>query len=554
MLAALAIRDVVLIDRLDLILDRGLNALTGETGAGKSILLDALGLALGSRSDAGLVRRGAAQASVSATFELASDDAVHAILGENDLAEGDLLILRRMVGSDGRSRAFINDRPVGLALLRGVAAQLVETHGQFETGALLDRETHRATLDGFGRLAKLAVEVESAWTTLRAARHALDAARTAEARGAEEESFLREALRHLDELAPVEGESVILEDRRRRLANRDRTREAVTGAMAELTGQRGAENAINNARRFLDRIADSAGDALAPAREGLDRAAVELGESAAALHRFAAGEDADGDSLEAVDDRLFTLRAAARRHAVEMPALSQLHDEMRTRVAALESGGSEVARLARLAEAAREGFQAVADRLSRERNKAAMDFDKAVAAELPPLKLDKARLVTKLESLDEAEWGPAGRDRVTFLVATNPGAEPGPISKVASGGELSRFMLAVKVVLAGVSAVPVMVFDEVDSGIGGATADAVGERLKRLGEAVQLLVVTHSPQVAARADRHLRVEKKTVKDDVSTTVSLLDEAGRREEIARMLSGATVTDEARAAAARLLDVA
>ncbi len=552
MLTGLSIRDVVLIERLDLVLSPGLNALTGETGAGKSILLDALGLALGNRSDTGLVRRGAAQSSVSATFEPAAGHAVNALLAEQGIAAEDTLILRRTVTADGRSKAFVNDQPCSLALMKAIADALVETHGQFETGALLDRDTHRATLDAFGRLNAGPTEV--AWRALQAARAALEVAAETQKRAREEESFLREALTQFDELDPRPGEETELEEKRQRLANRDRIMEALNGATTELSGPRGAETALNGARRMLDRITAHGGPRLAEAMEALERAALEIDEAGSLIAAMMDGDGLEETTLEKVDDRLFALRSAARRFGVELGGLAALRDDFRTRLAVVDDGGATLAKLARDEAEAKAAYEKTATLLTAEREKAARRFDKAIAAELPPLKLDKARLETRLEPLGEADWSAAGRERVSFLVATNPGAEPGPLGKIASGGELSRFMLALKVVLAGVSSVPVLVFDEVDSGIGGATADAVGERLKRLGQDVQVLVVTHSPQVAARADRQWRVEKLTRGQTVTTDIVPLDSVGRLEEIARMLSGATVTDEARAAAARLLAAA
>ena len=549
MLLALSIRDVVLIERLDLTLTRGLNALTGETGAGKSILLDALGLALGNRGEAGLVRHGATQASVTAEFDIVRTPAVHDMLQTQDIDAGDgTLILRRSITADGRSRAFINDQPCGLGTLKNIAGLLVETHGQFETGALLNRDTHRATLDAFGQLEKLVLPVAEAFHAWRQAFAAKSEAAALQHRAAEEEAHLRDAVQHLDELAPHEGEDAELEQARQKLANRDRIATGLTSAETEITG---AETALNAARRALDRIAAQAGPRLVPAQEALARAAMEVAEAADAIARLGDEDDAEGRSLESVDDRLFALRNAARRHGVEIPALAAYHAEISCRLDTLGEGDDLLARLAREEAVLKASYIEACDRLTAARTETARRFDRVIAGELAPLKLDRARVVTEIAAVDETGWSATGRDRVTFLVAMNPGAPPGPLNKVASGGELARFMLALKVVLAGVAATPVMVFDEVDSGIGGATADAVGERLKRLGHDIQLLVVTHSPQVAARADSQWRVEKRTSGTKVVTDVVRLDDTQRREEIARMLSGATITDEARAAAEKLL---
>jgi DNA repair protein RecN (Recombination protein N) len=554
MLTGLSIRDVVLIERLDLSFGPGLNALTGETGAGKSILLDALAFALGSRGESGLIRQGAAQASVTASFSISGHSLLAALLDEQGHAPADDLILRRVMGSDGRSRAFVNDQPCSIGFLKSVASLLVEMHGQFETGALLDRDTHRQTLDEFGRLEADQARTREAWLGWQAARQALVDAEIGRARAAEEEAFLTEAARQLDELAPKPGEDAELEAQRQRLSHREKIAEALTNAGNEIGGPKGAEASVNAARRWLDRIAAHAGPSLIPAQEALARAAAELEEATQALARVADGDEDDATSLEQVDDRLFALRAAARRHGVETAGLADLHRDIQQRLANLNGGEGMIAQLAKNAATARQAYESAAGKLSAGRIAAAKRLDKAIAAELPPLKLDRARVETRIETLPEDEWSAQGMERVTFLVATNPGSVPGPLNKVASGGELSRFMLALKVVLAGVSAVPVMVFDEVDSGIGGATADAVGERLKRLGGDVQVLAVTHSPQVAARADGQWRVEKRIKGNAVTTDVVRLDAAERTEEIARMLSGATITDEARAAAAKLLNVA
>jgi DNA repair protein RecN (Recombination protein N) len=548
MLTSLAIRDVVLIERLDLALAPGLNALTGETGAGKSIMLDALGLALGNRSEAGLVRRGAAQASVIAEFAVAANHPVWALLAAQDIASDGELLLRRVLTSDGKSRAYINDQPTSLAMVKQVAGLLVETHGQFDVRGLLDRETHRATLDLYAGLGSLLAGVGEAWAGWQAASRAVAEATEARDRTLQEEAFLREALADLDELDPQPGEDVELEEKRQRLAHHDKIAEGLAAATAALAGN--TESGLNTARRALDRIAAMAGAALDPAQEALANAAAELDEAAAVLARLLDNDEHDAGSLETIDDRLFALRGKARRYNIELAELAAYRDGLRARLALIETGSEGLAALARNEAAARAAYVKAAEALGTARQKAATAFDRRIAAELPPLKFERARVVTHLEPLPESEWGPQGQERVTFLVSTT-GGEPGPLGKIASGGELSRFMLALKVVLAEVAATPVMVFDEVDSGIGGATADAVGERLRRLGETVQVLVVTHSPQVAARAGHQWRVEKRVAGDHLRTEIVALDETERREEIARMLSGAVVTDEARAAAGRLL---
>ncbi|MDB5368236.1 MAG: recN [Rhodospirillales bacterium] len=551
MLTALSIRDVVLIERLDLVFAPGLTVLTGETGAGKSILLDALGLALGARAEAGLVRNGASQATVTAEFDLPRDHEARALLAEQDitLAE-DTLVVRRTLGADGRSRAFIDDQPVGVGLLKRLGASLVEVHGQFDAHALFDNETHRAILDAHGKLGADTAAVARCWDAWREARDAHSRAQSEAARARAHEQELRDDLESLATLAPKDGEAARLTAQRATLQHHDLLVQAIQAAEADLAGPRGAQAAIERARRGLDRAADKVGSTLDPARQALDRVTVELEEAIGALHTIAATLDPAEASLERVDDRLHELKTHARRHGVEPDELPALRDRLQRELALAEGGGAAIDALARAEQAARAAYVEAATSLSAKRAQAAKKLDKAVAAELPPLKLEKARFATELNELPESDWGANGRERAIFTVATNPGQKLGPLAKIASGGELARFLLALKVVLAGVGSARTLVFDEVDAGVGGATADAVGERLGRLAERAQVLVVTHSPQVAARGALHLRVEKGG-KTKVATNVVTLDESGRREEVARMLSGAIVTDEARAQAQRLM---
>ncbi|ACI98039.1 DNA repair protein RecN [Rhodospirillum centenum] len=553
MLVTLSIRDVVLIDRLTLAFRPGLCVLTGETGAGKSILLDALGLALGARGDSALVRHGAEQAAVTAEFDLSGhpDHPALGILREQELEAEDTLVLRRTVSADGRSRAFVNDQPVGVTLLRRLGETLVEVHGQFDTHGLLDPRTHLGLLDEYAGLGDAARATAGAWRDWRQADQARQQAAEDAARARAEEEYLRHAVAELDSLDPREGEEAELAEKRVTLQHRERLIEAINGAHAELSGDRGAERGLAASLRLLARIADKAGGRLDPVIQVLDEAAAEVAEAARALQALSADIDLDGGSLETIEERLFALRAAARKHSVEVDGLAGLRAEMARRLALIEDQGDLLQRLAKQAEDARTRFAAAARELSAARAKAAGRLDRAVAAELAPLKLEKARFVTRVAPTEEAAWGPHGIDDVSFTVATNPGAPPGPLAKIASGGELARFMLALKVVLAQLGTVPTLVFDEVDTGIGGAVADAVGERLARLGRALQVLVVTHSPQVAARGGHHWQVRKKAAAGRTVTEVAALDAAQRREEIARMLSGAEVTDAARAAADSLL---
>lgn len=552
MLVSLSIRDVVLIERLDLAFDGGLSVFTGETGAGKSILLDSMSLALGARADSGLVRHGAAQLSVIAEFDPPAAHPARAILTEQDMdTDGQPLVLRRVVTADGRSRAYVNDQPVSVGLLRKVGDELVEIHGQFESHGLLDDSTHLGVLDAFGGLNRRRKDIRAAWDIWRAARTRRTEAETLLARSRAEEEELRYAHDELAALAPRAGEEQDLARRRAVMMHGEKLVEAMNGALAQLTQRGEVEASLRSAQRLLERVADRAEGRLDGVIGALDRAATEAAEAVGLLERASADMDLDPATQEQVEERLFALRAAARKHGRDVDGLVALLAELAKALAALEGGGNDLVRLAREEEAARARYAEAALALSKARAEAARRLDVAVAAELPPLKLDKAAFHTKVETLAPEHWGADGQDRVAFLVSTNPGTPPGPLGKIASGGELSRFMLALKVVLARTSPIPTMVFDEVDSGIGGAVAASVGERLARLGETVQVLVVTHSPQVAARGRRHFHVAKREAAGTVTTSVAPLADPQRREEIARMLAGETVTDQARAAADSLM---
>jgi DNA repair protein RecN (Recombination protein N) len=558
MLVSLSIRDFVLIEKLDLNFARGpsdephggLGALTGETGAGKSILIDALSLALGARADTAAIRRGATQASVAASFDLPKAHAAHAILSEQGLDDDDALTLRRTVGSDGRGRAFVNDQPASVALLRRLGDTLVEIQGQMEQHGLLDMATHRASLDAFAGLDKQGEAVRTAWRAWRACAEAEAAAAAAR----RDEDFLRHAVKELEALAPKPDDEEILATERQMMRAGSALGEAVAQALGELEQGRGAVAALSTAHRLVERNADKAMGRLDASLAALDRAMSEATEAQAQLEAARDALEFDPARLEKIEERLFALRAAARKHNVAVVELAPLAEKMKAQLAALDDGEQGLKKLAAAAKAARMAFVAAAETQSAARRKGASRLDKAVAGELGPLKLEKAKFVTELTSLPEIEWSDSGTDRVQFTVATNPGTPPAPIAKIASGGELSRFLLALKVCLAKIGDAATIVFDEVDSGIGGATAAAVGVRLKRLAREVQVLVVTHSPQVAAVADRHWLIRKTTTRNAASTDVLALDAKGRREEIARMLSGAEVTAEARAAADRLLAAA
>ncbi|HEY4041307.1 MAG TPA: DNA repair protein RecN [Rhodopila sp.] len=565
MLTALSIRDVVLIERLDLAFDQGLTVLTGETGAGKSILLDSLGLALGARAENGLVRASAEQASVTACFSPPSGHTASDLLDEHGLAADDEIVLRRIVTRDGRSRAFINDNPVGVGLLRRVGTLLVEVQGQHEQMSLADPANHAGLLDAFGVAVALRVAVSGSWQAWREALRRLQQAREAIAAAERDEAWLRHAVEELATLAPRVNEEEALARERQRLQQNERRAEAIAAALAELMprDRRGAGPAasLRAASRSLQRLTsagqpggqpEATGPSPAdPALAALERAEEALAEAETVLTRLIADSEVDPRLLEQSEERLFALRASARKHGVAVPDLPQLLDTLAARLAALDSGAAEITALEQAARAAKDQYMTASAALSDARKAAAGKLQKAVGTELPPLRLDKSRFLAEVTALAEPDWGPGGVDRVRFLIATNPGQEPGPLARIASGGELSRLMLAMKVVLSAGSAVPTLVFDEVDSGIGGATAAAVGERLVRVAEGVQVLVVTHSPQVAARGAAHLRVAKSAIRDRTATTVDHLDPEARREEIARMLAGEIVSDAARAAADDLL---
>ena len=552
MLLGLTIRDVVLIDRLDLAFRPGLCVLTGETGAGKSILLDALGLALGKRAEAALVRAGAEQAAVSAEFAVGRNHPAHAIMREAGLdGDGEAIMLRRLLGADGRSRAFVNDEPASVGLLRELGDSLVEIQGQFEQRGLLDPANHRMILDAFAEHTVSPSALAQAWRDWCEARQREEDAARLLAASREEEDLLRHQLAELDSLAPEADEEDLLAARRTLLQNAERLAETLSETIGELDGKAGAQAALARAARRLERARERAQGLLDAALGATERAAAETAEALASLEATARQLELDPRELEKVEERLFALRAAARTHQVTIADLPGLREQMAARLAKIDAGSQGVEHLARATAEARAQFIAAAQSVSRERAGGAARLDAGVAAELKPLRLDKARFCTVLTPLAEEDWGESGCERVHFEVATNPGAGFGPLARIASGGELSRFMLALKLVLAGTSSVPTLIFDEVDSGIGGAVAAAVGERLQRLGTNLQVLVVTHSPQVAARGAYHWRVAKSLAARETVTRVEELDEDTRQEEIARMLSGRNITAEARAAAASLI---
>jgi len=555
MLAALSIRDIVLIDKLDLDFGHGLSVLTGETGAGKSILLDAFSLAIGGRGDASLVRRGASQGQVTAVFDLAGDHPVFGLLADNGIAADDGLILRRVQGADGRSRAFVNDIAVSVQLLRQVGQALVEIHGQHDDRALIDPSGHRDLVDAFAGLgidAAGVAEAYAAWQKTEA-EHARHAGEIAASRA--NQDYLSHALDELRQHDPQAGEEEALAARRQLMMHAEKLAAELAEALDALQGEGTSGARLASALRRIERQAGVAPAVLSPVAEALERVLAETETARAKIEAAVIATSFEPKELERAEERLFALRALARKHKIAVDGLPALLQQLAAELGALDVSEARAGELARAAEHARQAFQEQALVLSAARKLAAKRLDAEIMRELGPLKLEKARFITKIETVAPAEGGPSGIDRVAFWVATNPGTEPGPLMKIASGGELARFILALKVVLAARGSAPTLVFDEADSGVGGATAAAVGERLARLASDVQVLAVTHAPQVAAAASGHFLIAKEAVRggegEAMATRVAVLEGEHRREEIARMLAGQTITDEARKAAERLM---
>ena len=555
MLARLSIRDIVLIERLDLEFSNGLAVLTGETGAGKSILLDAFALALGGRGDASLVRHGAEQGQVTAVFEIGKEHPAARILAANGLDANGEMILRRVQYGDGRTRAFINDQSVSVQTLKAIGATLVEIHGQHDERALVDAATHRRLLDAFAGLEKDVAAVEALWVARRTAVTALDQHRAGMERAAREADYLRHAADELKKLAPKEGEETQLAARRTAMMQGEKIAGDLRDAQDAVSGNQSPIAALAAAVRRLERRAVSSPALVDPAVKAMDAAINALEEADQHLTAALAATDFDPLELERIEERLFALRAAARKYSTPVDGLAALAAKYAADVVLIDAGAEQLKKLEAAAAAADGRYAAAAAKLSAARSKAAEKLNRAVHAELAPLKLERAKFMTQVDS-DADALGPEGIDRVEFWVQTNPGTRPGPMMKVASGGELSRFLLALKVVLSDRGSAPTLVFDEIDTGVGGAVADAIGARLARLAHGVQVMAVTHAPQVAARADQHLLISKDALDRGkrVVTRVNTLATLHRREEIARMLAGAEVTAEARAAADRLLEAA
>ncbi|MCX5497129.1 DNA repair protein RecN [Kaistia dalseonensis] len=552
MLAELSIRDIVLIDRLKLAFAPGMTVLTGETGAGKSILLDALSLALGGRGDGGLVRHGANQGQVTAVFEVPADHPARSLLDGNAIDHDGGIILRRVQTEDGRTRAFINDQPVSVAFLRDVGAALVEIHGQHDDRALVDPAIHRNLLDVFGGLDGEVAGVADTYRAWRKAESEVTALRRRISSARSEGDYLRASVEELAKLAPQPGEETELAEQRHHMMQAEKVAGDLADAHDTIAGSSSPVPTLASLARRLERKRDQAGGLLDGVVEAIDQAIDALEEAETILTRSIRESAFDPKELERTEERLFALRGAARKFDVPVEGLIALRDRMTADLAALDSGEERLAALEAAAEAAQRAFDARAAALSARRRGAAADLEVRVAEELPALKLERAAFIVSIESDAEAR-SESGIDIVSFFVRTNPGTRAGPMMKVASGGELSRFLLAIKVALADRGSAPTLVFDEIDTGVGGAVAEAIGKRLARLAERVQVLSVTHAPQVAARAGSHMLIAKEGVagEERVATGVKPLAGPDRREEIARMLAGSVITDEARAAAERLI---
>jgi DNA repair protein RecN (Recombination protein N) len=552
MLNALSVRNIVLIDQLDLALDSGMTVLTGETGAGKSILLDAMTLALGGRGDASLVRQGQDSGQVVAVLELAADHPARALLRDNAVPDDEDVILRRVQFADGRTRAFINDQPVSASLLQKVGSQIVEIHGQHDDRALVDVATHRASLDAFGELGAHAAAVRDCWAALVEAQQAVAEQRAHVAAALAAEDYARHTVEELGKLKPVAGEEDELAERRQQLQQAEKASSDVVEIDDILSGPNAPAPALASLMRRLMRKIDSGATLFQPIVDALDASLITLDRTSDALEDLKRQMAFDPGELEAVEERLFALRAAARKHQTSCDGLVEVLEKYEGDLETLQSGETRLKALEAEEAATRARYREAADILSGSRKKAAKALSKAVEAELPDLKLGNARFIVD-HQVDADRISATGFDQIAFHVQTNPGTAAGPLLKVASGGELSRFLLALKVALADRGSAPVLVFDEIDTGVGGAVADAIGRRLARLASKVQVLTVTHAPQVAARARRHLLIEKQMVEEGafMRTHVRPLDAPSRQEEVARMLAGAEITAEARAAASKLL---
>ena len=555
MLQSLSIRNVVLIDKLDLDFKCGLSVLTGETGAGKSILLDSLGLVLGNRAETSLIRFGEDKLSVTASFDVpAKDNPLAGILEENELeCDGDLII-KRTLSRDGKGKIFVNDQPVSLKLLKDIGRCLVEVHGQFDNQGLLNPANHLGVLDAYGAYQPLKDEVKRLYGAYKQAKNVRIKAETDIAQAKQDEENLRHWVKELEAAATYAGEEAELSQRRSELMNAEKIIESLSYAYNVLTQGSDVQSAIRHAQAAMDKASQHVEGKYDEIIAALDRALIETNDAVSQIEAASENISMNTNELENIESHLFMLKGLARKHQVSIDELEQVLADFKNRLNSIELGEEGIENLRKVEQEARLAYIKAANELSAKRAETAARLDKNVMAELPPLKMEKARFVTQISRQDENAWNEEGFDAAAFTVATNPNSPQGPINKIASGGELARFMLALKVNLAQTSNVPTMIFDEVDAGVGGATAQAVGERLSRLARDVQVMVVTHSPQVASRGNNHFKVEKNTVNNVTTTTVRELDTSERHEEIARMLAGETITPEARAAARVLISAA
>jgi DNA repair protein RecN (Recombination protein N) len=551
MLTNLFINNIVLIDKLDIALKDGFCVLTGETGAGKSILLDALGLSIGKRASAGLLRAGQVQGSVTATFDISKNPLLMTALEEQGIASEGEAFLRRVIYADGKTKSFINDTPVSANLLSDIADQLIEIHGQHDQKGLLSSKTHRFVIDQYGCLESLLAETKGAFHKFNALKNELNELQASEAKALADESYLKFVLQELKDLDPQTGLENELALKRNTLVNRDKLIEAINQA-SEFIQDDSIDKSLSAAQNILLKNADLNAN-FSIIAQMLERASIEINEAASSLQAEAGLIDDNLESLEAIEERLFALRNAARKYNTPVDELAAYRDKVAVSLDLIANKDERITTLQKEMEAAKKLYISAAEKLSSGRKKAAEKLEKTLSSELVPLKMENTKLKVQFEEAPEENWSAEGLDRVSFSVSTNVGAPFAPLAKIASGGELSRFMLALKVVLSDVKSVPTMIFDEVDTGIGGAVADAVGARLAALGKKLQVFAITHQPQVAAKGVLHLKVSKTQNANSATTNVMILSSDERREELARMLAGREITGEARAAAERLLEV-
>lgn len=551
MLQRLSLRNIVLIEAADIGFEQGFCVLTGETGAGKSIILGALGLVMGRRAEASLVRAGESQGSVTATFNTPESDSLSALLEEQAIVQEDLLIIRRVIYADGKSKAFINDMPVTLGLLQSVAEHLVEIHGQHDQKGLMDVANHRPMLDAYAGLSAEVKTLESLHQQWKEAEKTLAAATAQAEQARKEQDYLEHALDELRALAPEKGEEETLADRRTFLMNANKIREVLQESLNQIAGQVDVSGALSAAGRLLQRSSVLPEGQYDTVAEALDRAEVEVGEAVNALEAALSDLEVDEHDIDLVEERLFRLREVARKYNTPVDELPEYLAHVEQQVAMITSGEVQLGALSKARDEAKSAYVAQAEQITAARRTAALTLERTISEELAPLKMAQCRVSVDISPLPEEKWSAGGVDAVGFLVATNPGSPLGALHKIASGGELSRFMLAFKVVMASNNTIPTLIFDEIDTGIGGAVADAVGKRLKQLSQQAQVLCVTHQPQVASYGSQHLYIEKRQEADHTHTRVTPLEGAARQEEIARMLAGASVTAEARAAAEKLM---